>query len=128
MIERCPCCHARLNKTPSCPRCLADLSRVINAEKAAGFWLSKAVQFLSDNKLEKSSLALKKSLQFKSTDIAIIFQDFLIYQQSQLVLALLEKSQLLSAKQILYQIRPLTPQSKQLQELNSFTDYLLLNP
>ncbi len=126
MMTRCPCCNARLQQTSICPRCRADLINLISVEKSAEFWLATAIHLLLENKVEKSCIAIKKSLHLKTSETAIVFREFLIDQQSQLVLDLLLKAQVLSAKKILYQVRLLNPQSRRLQPLADFTDYLLL--
>jgi hypothetical protein len=127
-MERCPCCNARLGETILCPRCKADLNTVIGNEKAAQYWLSKAIQNLQESKTEQSIDALGLSLGLKKTELALLFRDFLIRQQCQDVLDLLAQKQLLPAKQQLYKMRNLVPHSKQLQQLHTFTDYLLAKP
>ena len=124
-MERCPCCNARLRQTAICPRCRADLSAIIDAEKLAAFWLSQAMRCLKDDKIEQSSVAINRSLRLKKTEAASIFREFLIHQQCRAILGLLSQTLLLPAKSRLYHARLLTPYSKKLQQLNSFTDYLL---
>ncbi len=126
MIERCPCCKGRLKENNVCSRCQADLSSLINAQKAAKTWLSKALQFLLSNKIEQSCIAIKRSLYFEETAIAKSFYDFLIQQQITEVLTLLAQADVISAKKRLYQIRLLIPSSKKLQQLDGFANYLLL--
>ena len=125
MTERCPCCNARLKQAVNCPRCRADLTEVIHAEKLAEFWLSQAIQHLTDVKIEQSSVAINRSLRLKKTKVGTIFREFVIDQQCNTVLGLLSQSRVLSAKDRLYHARLLTPYSKKLQQLNSFIDYLL---
>ena len=124
-MERCPCCNARLRERVICSRCKADLSALISSEKAAQFWLSKAIQYWEKNKTEQSLSALEDSLHLKKSQLAIILRKFLIQRQCQDILDLLAKKQLLSAKTQLYNVRLLLPHSKQLQQVNTFTDYLL---
>lgn len=126
-MQRCPCCNARLRDTPLCPRCRANLSGVIGTEKSAEFWLYKAIQYRKENNIEKCLDALCFSLGLKKTSLAIQMNDFLIQQSCQDVLELLEKKQIITAKQQLYKMRRLFPHSGQLQQLNSFADYLLVN-
>ncbi len=126
MMQRCPCCNARLRDTPLCPRCRADLSMVIKTEKAAEFWLFKAIQHRKESNIEKSLDSLFFSLSLKKTSLAKNMRDFLIQQSCQDVLSLLEQKKILSAKQQLYQMKRLFPYSEQLQQLNSFADYLLV--
>jgi hypothetical protein len=125
-MERCPCCNARLGGAAQCPRCQADLGSMIAAEQSARFWLSKAMQHLQDNETGQSARAVALSLHLKKTGLALVFRDFLIHQQCQEILALLAQKQLLSAKQRLYSVRNLFPHSQLLQQLNAFTDHLLV--
>ncbi len=127
MRERCPCCNARLKQAATCPRCRADLTAVIHSEKSAALWLDQAMRHLSDNEIEKSSLAINRSLRLKETKLALAFRGFLIHQQCRAILDLLSETQVLSAKGRLYHVRLLMPYSRQLQHLNAFTDYLLVN-
>lgn len=126
-MERCPCCNARMRETVICPRCRADLSAAIGAELSAQVWLSKAIKYCLEAKTDKSIRALDLSLHLKKTKLAVVLRDFLIKQQCNEILDLLAQKQLIPAKQRLYNVRLLFPQSKQLQQLNSFTDYLLVN-
>jgi hypothetical protein len=126
MTERCPCCNARLKQAVSCPRCRADLSAIIQAEKSAEFWLSQAMQHLIDDKTEQSSVAINHSLRLKKTKVATVFREFIIHRQCTIILGLLSQTQVLSAKGKLYHARFLTPYSKKLQQLDSFTDFLLV--
>lgn len=125
MIERCPCCNARLKQAAVCTRCHADLNTVINSEKSAQFWLSQSIEYLINNKMEQSSFAINLSLRFKRTKVATTFHSFLIHQQCKNILDLLAQTQLLSAKKALYHVRVLIPHNKQLQQLDAFTNYLL---
>jgi methylphosphotriester-DNA--protein-cysteine methyltransferase len=124
-MERCPCCKARLGGATLCPRCQADLSKVIGAEQSAQYWLSKAIQHWEENEDEQSLSALELSLRLKITKLALVFRDFLIHQQCRGILDLLAQKKLLPAQQRLYRVRKLLPYSKLLQQLHSFTDYLL---
>jgi hypothetical protein len=125
-MERCLCCNARLGDAALCPRCKADLSVVINSEKAAHFWLSKTIHLWQENKTEQSLDALGLSLHLKKTKLALVFREFLIRQKSRDLLELLAQKQVLPAKQQLYKIRSLLPHSELLQQLQIFTEYLLV--
>jgi len=126
-MDRCPCCNARLRETEICPRCKADLSVIINAGQSAQFWLSKAIYYYLESKIEKSIAALNFSLSLTKTGLAEVFRDFVIQQQCRGILDLLAKKQVLAAQQQLYRVRELFPHSEQLKKLNDFTDYLWLN-
>lgn len=126
MIERCPCCNARLKGSVICPRCTADLNLILDSKKTAQYWLSKAVQSLADNEVEKSVIAINFSLHLSRTKIATVFYDFLVFRQCNDILELLAQDQVLVAKKILYNARVLIPHSKQLQQLDLFTNYLII--
>lgn len=125
-MERCPCCNARLSGAVLCPRCKANLGAVINSEKAAQYWLSKAIQNWQESKTEQSFEALDLSLHLKKTRLALVFRDFLIQQQCQDILELLAQKKVVPAKQQLYKIRNFLPYSELLQQLQLFTEYLLV--
>jgi len=127
MIERCPCCHAQLKQAAICPRCRADLNSILLIEEYSQQYLFRAIQFFLADKVEQSCIAINHSLQLKKTAFALNFREFLIDQQSLLILDLLDQSQQLPAKKMLYLIRHLIPYSKKLQQLDSFTNYLLIN-
>jgi len=125
MIKRCPCCNAQLKKAVCCPRCRAELSDVFRSEKTAQYCLSNAINAMLNNDVEKTSVAINQSLKLKKTEIALVFREFFIQQQSKMILELLAQTQLLEAKRRLYDLRFTIPYSKDLQQLNTFTDYLL---
>jgi len=127
MIERCPCCNARLKQALCCPRCKADLSNIVSSEQSAQYYLSAAIQAMLNNNIEKSSMAISQSLHLKITRTALFFRDFLIQQQTKEILDLLAQTQLISAKNKLYTLRQLIPYSKKLQQLDQFASYLLFN-
>ena len=124
-MERCPCCNARLRERTVCSRCKADLSALISSEQAAHNWLAKAIRHCSAENIEQSIYAVGVSLGLKKTELALVFREFLIQQQCGDILDLLAQKQLLKAKQRLYSVRMLLPHSQQLQQLYSFSDYLL---
>lgn len=125
MIERCPCCNARLKGAVICPRCTADLNLILDSKKSAQHWLSDAVQSMAANEIEKSVIAINFSLHLSRTKMATIFYDFLVYKQCNDILEELAQDQVLVAKKILYNARMLIPHSKQLQQLDLFTNYLI---
>ena len=125
-MERCCCCNARLKGQQQCRRCQADLSQVIETERMARYRLGKAIQFKQDNQWTQSIAAVSYSLQLKKTPLAIQFRQFLIQQLCRDTLNLLTENQLLSAKRLLNQGKYLVLQTPQLQQLNNFTDYLLI--
>lgn len=126
-MERCPCCRARLSGAKICPRCQADLAKIMAAEKSARFWLSKAILHWQENAVEQCLAALERSLRLKKIRLALVFRDYLIHQQCRIILDLLAQKQLLPAKLQLYKARNLLPHSDLLQQLQSFTDYLWVN-
>lgn len=124
-MDRCPCCNARLRERTVCSRCKSDLSVLIRTEQAAEFWFSKAMQYCLADNIEQSIAAIGVSLSLKKTQVAVVFREFIIQQQCRDILDLLAEKQLLLAKKRLYTVRQLLPCSMQLQQLNSFSDYLL---
>ena len=124
-MERCPCCNARLKEAVICPRCRADLSAVIGSEQAAEQYLTKAIQYWAQKEAEQSIAALMAALSLKKTRLTLLFRDYLIQQFYLDVLELLTQKHLLSANQHLYCARQLLSFSPQLQQLRTFTDYLL---
>ncbi len=125
-MERCPCCNARLRERIVCARCQADLSALINSAQAAETWLSTAMDCLATGELEQSIGALEFSLTLNKTQLAFVFRDFIIEQQTQKILNLLAEPQIMAAKQVLYAMRGLFSYSVRLQKLNTFNDFLLL--
>lgn len=125
-MERCPCCHAQFKALVICPRCRTDLSVLNRSEHMAKLWFTKAIHDWLDNETEKSLAALDLSLHLKKTRAAVTFQEFIIQQQCQYIIGLLTQKQLLSAKQCLYKMRHHFSFNRQLQQLNLFTDYLLV--
>ncbi len=126
-MERCPCCNARLTGAQVCPRCQADLVRVLGSEKMASHWLKRAVQLWFAHDQQLAILALTKSVQLKQTPLALVFRDFIIRQQYQNVLDLLAKKEYTEAKELLSMLRDLNPHNKFLRKLSGFTKYLLVN-
>ncbi len=124
-MERCPCCNARLKDNIICPRCQADLSALSAAEKTAEQYLAKAIQYWANKQGEQSIAALMSALNLKTSSLALTFRDYLIQQYYREVLELLAQKQLLSANQQLYKARRLIPYSAELQQLRTFTGYLL---
>jgi len=125
-MERCPCCNARLKGTQFCPRCQADLGSVLGSEQLARHWLSKAFQFWLADEPQMAILALAKSTCIKQTPLALVFRDFIIRQQCENVLVLLEKKAYTQAKESLSLLRDLNPDNKFLTQLYGFTRFLLV--
>ncbi|MBE0471222.1 MAG: hypothetical protein IBX55_17140 [Methyloprofundus sp.] len=124
-MERCPCCNARLKGAVDCPRCQADLSAVIGAEQTAEHYLAKAIQHWAHKQAEQSIAALMLALSLKKTALSLLFREYLIQHYYVEVVELLAGKHLLSANQQLYNARRLLPYSPQLQQLRTFTHYLL---
>jgi hypothetical protein len=125
-MERCPCCNARLTGAQFCPRCQADLGSVHGCEQLARHWLSKALQFWLAHEPQMANLALSKSIRLKQIPLALVFRDFIIRQQCQNVLGLLEKKDYTEAKESLSLLCDLNPENKFLTQLYGFTKYLLV--
>ena len=108
-MERCPCCNARLTGALFCPRCQADLGSVLGSEQLARHWLNNAVQFWFAREPQMAILALTKSINLKQTPLALVFRDFIIRQQCQKVLALLEKKKCIEAEELLTYVARFKP-------------------
>jgi hypothetical protein len=125
-MERCPCCSARLTEIARCPRCQADLGRVLDSEHLARYWLSKAIQFWLAEEPPMAILALVKSLYLKKTSLALVFRDFIIREHGQNALVLLEKKDYAEAKESLSLLRDLDPHNKVLNPVYGFARYLVV--
>lgn len=123
-MQRCPCCNARLSGALLCPRCRSDLSKVLAAEQAAKFWLAEAVRLWRNNATGPSLNALERSLQLKSSRLALALRGYFIDRLCQDILELLAQKQIQAAKRKLYGIRHLLPGHEPLLQLNAFTDFL----
>ncbi|MDD5319729.1 MAG: hypothetical protein PHD43_03775 [Methylococcales bacterium] len=73
-----------------------------------------------------ANLALSKSIHLKQIPLALVFRDFIIRQQCQNVLGLLEKKDYTEAKESLSLLCDLNPDNKFLKQLYGFTRYLLV--
>lgn len=125
-MQRCPSCNARLRERTVCSRCKADLTIVFSIQQAAELWLSKAIQNCHAENIEQSITAINLSLTLKKTRLALVFREYLIAQQCREALELLAQRKLQPARQKLYSARRLFPYSSQLQQLDSYSDYLLV--
>ncbi len=90
-MQRCPVCNARLSAAPQCPRCSADLSRIVHSERMAKQWLSVALQTLQAGRADIASHAVLRSLSFKQTPQARLIKDFLIRHQYQALYRTVER-------------------------------------
>ena len=106
-MQRCPCCKARLKEAQNCPRCKADLSNVYAVEQAARFWYQKAVEFWLKEEPLPAANALKKSLQFKKTQLALAFEGYIIEQQCEKTIALLLDEDISKAEQAIASVQTL---------------------
>ncbi|MDT8407505.1 MAG: hypothetical protein RQ715_09685 [Methylococcales bacterium] len=76
-MQRCPCCHARLNDAPQCRRCGADLSAARQTEQQARLWLALSVQALRRDAPELAARAVNRALSYRKTRPARLWQAFL---------------------------------------------------
>lgn len=123
-MERCPCCMARLTGASVCPRCQADLGRVLDSEHSARHWLAHAVRFWSEREPKMATLALTKSLDLKRTPIGLVFRDFIVREQVEEVIVLLAQRKLNEAKHRLGLLCELQPDNEALKQLQGFTGFL----
>ncbi len=125
-MQRCPCCNARLRGAAVCPRCQADLRAGIAAGQAARWWLGRAIDYWQAGSQGEGLHSLQRSLWLKQTPLALHFRNFLIVQCCSELIELLAQKELFLAKRLLYRCRSLLPLSGQLQQLQAFTDFLLV--
>lgn len=123
-MQRCPCCNARLRAESVCPRCSADLSRVLQCEQLAQAWLTVALQSLAAGQASISIAAVKRSLSFKQTQAARLFHDFLIHHQYQALYQNIERKQWPQAQQTLARLRALMGDNESLQRFFALIEYL----
>lgn len=126
-MERCPCCNARLRERLVCSRCKTDISILVAVEKKADYWLSQAIQHALNKNIEHCISAIEASLQLKKTTLSLQFRQFFIQQQCADIIDLLAEKKVLFAKQKLYKMQQLFPHSQQLQQLHTFSEYLLIH-
>jgi hypothetical protein len=125
-MERCPCCKARLPKTSLCNRCGTDLSLSFAAEQAAKTLLAKAINLALAGQTLPSLDALQQSLLLDATPLGLRLLEFLIAKQYQQILELLAQKQIVMAKQQLHALKTRQPQNELLEQLQGFSDYLLM--
>lgn len=123
-MERCPCCMARLTGGTECPRCQADLAHVLASIQMAQKWLISAIQFWHARELKLAILALSKSLYLKQTPLALVFRDFIIQEQCQFILGLLQQKEYQLARESLLLLTDLNPHHKLVKMLCRFSKYL----
>ena len=106
-MQRCPACSARLGSSPLCPRCGADLGRVLQGEKLSKLWLTLALQLLNAQQAELAIAAVDRSLSFKQTLEARLFRDFLLQHQYQALYERLAQQRWPAARQTLVNLHKL---------------------
>ncbi|WP_190303278.1 MULTISPECIES: hypothetical protein [Methylomonas] len=77
-MQRCPACNARLGSAPVCPRCGAELSRILRSERLGEQWLSVTLQSLGAGRVALAAPAVMRSLSFKQTPAGHLLKGFLI--------------------------------------------------
>lgn len=81
-MQRCPCCNARLQEAASCPRCKADLQKIMRAQQAAGILLRNALTYYLNDDRQACVDALNRSLQLYHMDSAALFRGFVLAQKA----------------------------------------------
>ena len=77
-MERCPVCQARLRQDPVCPRCRADLSKLLAIETEADVWLRQAFADLAEGREAQAKHAVEASLRLKHGLLASRLRIFLV--------------------------------------------------
>jgi hypothetical protein len=127
LMDRCPCCRARLAGAQSCPRCRADLSMLIAARKAADRHLKQSARYWQQNQVPAALKSLEQASHLHHTPLADALRRFMLACHYQTVSCLLSQRNYLHAKSRLHSIRRLAGHDKRYRLLNAFTDYLLLH-
>ena len=76
-MERCPVCQARLKQDPACPRCRADLSRLVAIEEQADLNLRQAMAALATGNEAQALRDVEASLRLKCVPLASRLRGFL---------------------------------------------------
>lgn len=125
-MQRCPCCHARLKSEPICPRCGAELSRVLRCEQLSQAWLSLALQALSADHANIAIAAVKRSLSYKQTQATRLFQDFLVEHQYRTLYDCLGQKKWQDARKTVFYLRSLTGDNESLQRFLALIEHLAI--
>lgn len=123
-MKRCPCCNARLSSAPLCPRCGADLSRVLRCEQLAKQWLALSLQTLEAGHATIAAHAINRSLSYRQTPEARIFREFLIRHQYSALYDSLARQDWPSARQAISNLHVLQGDNEALSRFQEFIDHL----
>lgn len=123
-MKRCPCCNARLSSTPLCPRCGADLSRVLRCEQLANQWLALSLQTLEAGHATIAAHAVNRSLSYRQTPEAGIFREFLIRHQYRALYDSLARQDWPSARQAISNLHVLQGDNEALSRFQELIDHL----
>ncbi len=123
-MRRCPCCNARLNDAPLCPRCGADLGRVLSCEQLAKQWLALSLQTLKAGQTAVAVHAVKRSLSYRQMPEARIFREFLIRHQYTSLYDSLARQDWQSACRTVSNLHILQGDNEALSRFQEFIDHL----
>jgi hypothetical protein len=80
-MERCPVCRARVKDASPCPRCGADLARVLYIETTRQALEREAVGRLGEGDLPGASALLEQAQRLQRTPLNVILPGFIRYLQ-----------------------------------------------
>lgn len=123
-MQRCPACNARLGAATLCPRCGADLSRVILSDRLAEQWLSVALQSLHAGRADVAVPAICRSLSFKRVPAAKLVKGFLIQHQYQALYQSLGQRSWREADDTVNRLRILQGENETLRRFDELIQYL----
>lgn len=123
-MKRCPCCNARLSDAPLCPRCGADLSRVLRCEQLAKQWLGLSIQTLEAGHATIAAHAVKRSLSYRQTPEARAFRGFIIRHQYTTLYDCLARQDLQNARQTIVGLSVSQGENEALRRFQELIDHL----
>lgn len=125
-MQRCPCCNARLSSDSLCPRCGADLGRIMRCEQLADAWSSVALQALKNEQPDIAVSALGRSLSYKQSQAARVLREFMLQHQYRTLYDCLAQKQWLPAKQTVARLRALQGDNEALSRFMELIEHLQL--
>jgi hypothetical protein len=98
---------------------------VLGSEQLARHWLNHALPFLMAHDPQLAIVALNKAIKLKQTPLARVVRDFMVRQQCQRVLGLLQNNDLMAANKMISLLHDLNHEHEFINQLHGFTQHLL---